>query len=428
MEIKIFMANYEMAIKSVCVVGLGYIGLPTAAIASLSGYEVLGLDVNEDIVQSINRGEIHIVEKGLQERKNGSLKAISVAEPADIFVIAVPTPFEGSDHTPDLSFIKSVSSMISPVLKRGNLIVLESTSPVGTTENLREWLSKDRPDLNFYADDYNVSDIFIAYCPERVMPGNILEELQKNDRVIGGLCDKSSDLAVSFYSQFVSGECYRTDAKTAEMSKLIENSYRDVNIAFANELAALSKDLDINVWNLINLANRHPRVNILNPGAGVGGHCIAVDPWFIISQNPDKSVLIKQARLINDNKPLSIVQDIIDLYSAKKSGVDDKNYKIGLFGLSYKPDIDDLRESPAVIIANKLMEEFPEQVYVVEPHINCKHEVLNSGLHLISQEKAFLICNLIVFLVPHSQFKNALQNMNLHTEVLDYCGMTESFL
>lgn len=419
-----------MTVKSVCVVGLGYIGLPTAAIASLSGYQVLGLDVNKDIVDSLNCGKIHIVEPGLQEVvqqsvSNGSLKAISVAEPADVFVIAVPTPFKGLEHTPDLSFIQSVASMISPVLNKGNLVILESTSPVGTTENLRGWLSKNRPDLNFSVDKDSEPDVFIAYCPERVLPGNTLKELRENDRVIGGLCEKSSDLAVSFYSQFVTGKCYRTNAKTAEMSKLVENSYRDVNIAFANELATLSKELDINVWELINLANRHPRVNILYPGAGVGGHCIAVDPWFIISQNPEKSALMKQARLINDHKPQTIIHEVMNLFLTKKGDLLDNKNKIGLFGLSYKQDIDDLRESPAVIIAKKLVEEFPDQVYVVEPHITNKHEVLNSGLHLVSQEKAFLICNLIVFLVPHSQFKEALQTVSLDAQVLDYCGLTE---
>jgi len=418
-----------MGLSKVCVIGLGYIGLPTAAVAAASGYEVVGLDVNEDIVRTINDGKIHIVEPGLDQVVQASvkakkLKATCIPEPADVFIITVPTPFKGDDHAPDLTYIKSVVEAISPILSKGNLIILESTSPVGTTEKMIEWFSANRKDLIFPELKKIDSDIFVSYCPERVLPGNILKELSENDRVIGGQSPKSADLAIDFYSKFVTGKFYKTDTRTAEMSKLVENSYRDVNIAFANELAAISDNLDINVWDLIKLANKHPRVNILNPGAGVGGHCIAVDPWFIVNQNPEIAVIIRQARLINDHKPRLIIQEVSDFCNNQKTNFN-KEIKIAIFGLSYKPDIDDFRESPSLMIANHLLDEYPDNVYVVEPNISKNHEILSSGLNLISQEIAFSSCDLMVFLTPHSQFKEDIKNRVIDTHVLDYCGITE---
>ena len=288
-----------MNFKKVCVVGLGYIGLPTAAIAADSGYKTIGVDINKDIVNVINKGKTHIVEPELNEIvfssvSSGNLKALSLPEASDVFVITVPTPLNDNDKSPDLTFIKSAADLISPVISRGNLIILESTSPVGTTKLLATWMYQKRPELNFPGITNKKTDIFISYCPERVLPGKILKELKENDRIIGGLCEDSADLAETFYKKFVTGNIHKTDTETAELSKLIENSYRDVNIAFANELDSISEDLGISSRDVINLANKHPRVNILNPGPGVGGHCIAVDPWFIISQNDQKSTLMKQ--------------------------------------------------------------------------------------------------------------------------------------
>ena len=415
--------------KRVCVVGLGYIGLPTAAVASSVGYEVVGLDVNKEVVDTINRGEIHIVEPGLEaiirdSVRSGRLKATLEAEPADIFVIAVPTPFEGKDHKPDLSFIKTAVDMISPALEDGNLVILESTSPVGTTEKLVHWISTNRPDIEISDSNDKAAGVLVAYCPERVLPGNVIRELRENDRIIGGICAEAGEAAERFYSAFVTGHCHKTNAKTAELSKLVENSYRDVNIAFANEVSAICDDQAIDVWELIELANRHPRVNVLSPGAGVGGHCIAVDPWFIISQNPDTSRLIKQARLVNDQKPFLIVEDVVNFCKTNLSH--DTPIRIALFGLSYKPDIDDLRESPAVIIAKVLAEKYPGQVFVVEPHISENHELLQDGLKLISSEEALHICDLAVLLVSHTSFKEIFVHQKTDTTIFDYCGLTKA--
>lgn len=413
-----------MSSNKTCIVGLGYIGLPTAAVIALSKQHVIGLETNSSIVNTVNKGQIHIKERGLQEAVSKAveskyLKATTIVEPADIFVIAVPTPFKNNNHEPDLSYIRSVAGMISAVLKPGDLVILESTSPVGTTELLREWLSAARGDLQFCGEGVNNADIYIAYCPERVLPGNTLYELVKNDRVIGGLCEESNKLAESFYKTFVEGECFKTNARTAEMTKLTENSFRDVNIALANELALISKNLNINVWELIDLANRHPRVNILNPGAGVGGHCIAVDPWFIVDKNPE-ALLIKQSRLINDRKPLEIVEDIKELCSNQGDIVINK---IGLFGLSYKPDIDDLRESPSLEIALNLAEIYPEKVYAIEPNLPENEDIINNTISLISYDEAFSECDLIVILVPHTEFKEIFSTYTTKAQILDYCGL-----
>src|SRR5690554_4026144 len=297
-----------MNFSTICMIGLGYIGLPTAAAFASRKIKVIGVDVNPDTVATINRGEIHIVEPDLDmvvqaAVTEGYLRATSTPEPADAFLIAVPTPFKGDSHDPDLSYIEAAADAIAPVLQKGNLVILESTSPVGATEKLAEWLAEARPDLTFPQTEGENSDIRIAHCPERVLPGHVLRELVQNDRIIGGMTPKCSEAACELYKTFVEGECVTTNARTAEMCKLTENSFRDVNIAFANELSIICDQLDISVWELIRLANRHPRVSILQPGPGVVGHCIAVDPWFIVSKARDSAKLIKTARLVNDNKP-----------------------------------------------------------------------------------------------------------------------------
>jgi UDP-N-acetyl-D-mannosaminuronic acid dehydrogenase len=418
-----------MNTEKTCIVGLGYIGLPTAAIVALSKKYVIGVDVNESVVKTVNNGDIHIVEPGLLNAvdkavSGGYLKAVVTPEPAEVFLIAVPTPFKDNDHKPDLSYIKAAAASISTVLKPGDLVILESTSPVGTTEMLRDWLASSRPDLVFPSKESDTPNIFIAYCPERVLPGNVIQELLENDRIIGGLCDESADNAACFYESFINGQCLKTNARTAEMAKLVENSYRDVNIAFANELALISKGLDINVWELIKLANRHPRVNILKPGAGVGGHCIAVDPWFIVDKSPDESLLIKQARLVNDQTPILIFENIVDVCLDRQIQKPDK-IKIGVFGLAYKPDSDDLRESPSLQITMMLSKRFPGQIYAVEPYINEMNEAINGAFTLISQNEALHFCDLIVILVPHTEFKKTFEVNKTEIDILDYCGLTE---
>jgi len=419
-----------MQLKKTCVVGLGYIGLPTAAIIASKKMQVIGLDTNEDIVNTVNQGKIHIIEPGLEDTVNkavhhGFLRATSVPEAADVFIIAVPTPFKGYNHEPNLMFVEQAVDSISSLLEKGNLIILESTSPVGTTEMIQTRLIKNRPDLHF-SKDGSQSDIFLAYCPERVLPGNVLNELINNDRVIGGICSHSSNLAASFYRVFINGDCHITNSRTAEMSKLVENSYRDVNIAFANELALLSKELEINVWELIALANKHPRVNILNPGAGVGGHCLAVDPWFIVDKSPDSALLIKQARLVNDNTPLLIAEDVINYFLISQTEMISSEANIGIFGLTYKPDIDDLRESPAMVIAQILFKKFPNNVFVVEPNISSIDHELYGNLPLLDQTEAINRCSIAVILVPHSGFKNLFNLSQSNLRILDYCGLTNS--
>jgi len=303
-----------MTFGTIAVVGLGYIGLPTAAVFASRKRRVIGIDVNTHVVETINRGEVHIVEPDLDMLVHaavteGYLRATTVAEPADAFLIAVPTPFK-ANHEPDLSYIESASKAIAPVLEAGDLVILESTSPVGATERMAAWLAEARPDLTFPQTAGEASDIRIAHCPERVLPGHVLSELVHNDRVIGGMTPRCSEVATSLYKIFVEGECVNTNARTAEMCKLTENSFRDVNIAFANELSMVCDKLDVDVWELIRLANRHPRVNILQPGPGVGGHCIAVDPWFIVSQAPEQSRLIRTAREVNDSKPAWVLAKV----------------------------------------------------------------------------------------------------------------------
>jgi UDP-N-acetyl-D-mannosaminuronic acid dehydrogenase len=405
----------------VSVVGLGYIGLPTAAVLASRGVEVVGVDIAPQTVETINQGNIHIVEPDLDiivrsAVQMGRLRATTKPEPAEAFMIAVPTPLRNSD--PDLSYIQAAAKAIAPVLERGNLVVLESTSPVGTTERLAEWLSAERPDLVFPRQGSEQVDINVAYCPERVLPGHVLHELISNDRVIGGLTPTCAARARQLYEIFVRGECLLSNSRTAEMAKLTENAFRDVNIAFANELSVICDELRINVWELIKLANRHPRVNILNPGPGVGGHCIAVDPWFIVSTTPEKARLIKTARLVNDSKPHHVVAKIKEAADQLKRPV------IACFGLSFKANIDDLRESPAVEICEQIARSQLGRVLVVEPHIRQLPAVLQSlGCELVGIGEALEDANVVVMLVDHKQFKG-ISRVELNMKaVVDTRGM-----
>ena len=400
-----------------CIVGLGYIGLPTAAVIAQSKQSVLGLDVDNKVVEIINNGDIHIVEPGLEKLvkkvvDSGYLRAINSPEESEIFVIAVPTPFKNGNNEPDLSHIKSAVKNIASVIKSGDLVILESTSPVGTTELLRDWLRSERSDLTFSDKSLNKPDIFIAYCPERVLPGNTLNELVNNDRVIGGLCSKSSDLAEKFYKSFIKGKCFKTDARTAELTKLTENSFRDLNIAFANELSLVAKNLEIDVWELIDLANMHPRVDILKPGAGVGGHCIAVDPWFIVSETPEEARLIRTAREVNDNKSDWVVNKIkIAISDFLQSNPDKKvrDVTVVCYGISFKADIDDLRESPALSIAERIAEYHAGSVLIVEPNINVIPGKLADCL--ISDVAKASHADIHVILVAHKEFVGLRQRL-----------------
>lgn len=403
-----------MPFQTISVIGLGYIGLPTAAVFASRKKQVIGVDVNQKTVETINRGQIHIVEPDLDMLVHaavteGFLRATTTPETADAFLIAVPTPFK-DDHEPDLGYIESASRAIAPVLKKGDLVILESTSPVGATEQMAAWLAEARPDLTFPQTHGEDSDIRVAHCPERVLPGHVLRELVQNDRVIGGMTAKCSEAAVALYKIFVEGECIITNARTAEMCKLTENSFRDVNIAFANELSIICNKLDINVWELIRLANRHPRVNILQPGPGVGGHCIAVDPWFIVSSTPEEAKLIRVARDVNDGKP-HWVNDKVKLAVAEflqenpeKTALD---VTIACFGLAFKPDIDDLRESPALAITQKIVAAHPGCVLAVEPNIEeLPVKLAGKKLVLKNIDQALSESDVLVLLVDHKIFKD----------------------
>lgn len=401
-----------MPFATISVIGLGYIGLPTAAVFASRKKQVIGVDVNQTTVDIINRGQIHIVEPDLDmivhaAVTEGYLRATTQPEPADAFLIAVPTPFKG-DHEPDLSYIECATKSIAPVLKKGDLVILESTSPVGATEQMAAWLAAARPDLSFPQTQGESSDIRIAHCPERVLPGHVLRELVQNDRVIGGMTPKCSELAISLYKVFVQGECIVTNARTAEMCKLTENSFRDVNIAFANELSMICDKLDIDVWELIRLANRHPRVNILQPGPGVGGHCIAVDPWFIVSKTPKQARLIRIAREVNDSKPQWVIDKVKLAVAEFLQTNPDKTARevtVACFGLAFKPDIDDLRESPAVAITQQIVATHPGQVVAVEPNIEELPAELAGKIKLASIETALAEADVLVLLVDHREFK-----------------------
>ncbi|RUO62616.1 UDP-N-acetyl-D-mannosamine dehydrogenase [Pseudidiomarina insulisalsae] len=391
---------------TVSVIGLGYIGLPTSAIFAKQGVKVIGVDVNQKTVATINKGEIHIVEPGLGDVvasavKTGLLRAVTTPEPADAFIMAVPTPFN-ADKSGDLSYIQAAAKNLAPVLKRGNLIILESTSPVGTTEQLEAWLQAERPDLTFPSSHGDEADVQLAYCPERVLPGKVMEELVMNDRVIGGLSPRASKQAADLYRIFLKGDCLRTNARTAEMAKLTENSFRDVNIAFANELSLICDKLDINVWELIRLANHHPRVNILQPGPGVGGHCIAVDPWFIVSSAPEQARLIRTAREVNDYKPQWVLEQVKAKVAALPGPAENK--VIACLGLAFKANIDDLRESPALAIAQCIASEHSGRTLVVEPNIKSLPSGFN-GAQLMELNTALEQADVILLLVDHAPFK-----------------------
>ncbi|MBV6285963.1 UDP-N-acetyl-D-mannosamine dehydrogenase [Pseudomonas aegrilactucae] len=417
-----------MTFGTIAVIGLGYIGLPTAAVFASRKIQVIGVDVNPRTVEIINRGEVHIVEPDLDMLVHaavteGFLRATSVAEPADAFLIAVPTPFN-AEHEPDLSFVESASKSIAPVLKPGDLVVLESTSPVGATEQMAAWLASARPDLSFPQDAGEASDIRIAHCPERVLPGHVIRELVHNDRVIGGMTPRCSALAASLYKMFVDAECVITDSRTAEMCKLTENSFRDVNIAFANELSIICDKVGVNVWELIRLANRHPRVDILQPGPGVGGHCIAVDPWFIVSQAPEESRLIRTAREVNDSKPRWVcgkVDVLVD--ELVQRGAKQRNeLKIACFGLAFKANIDDLRESPALAITVDIAARYPGQVLAVEPHIDAAPVALiEAGAEFVDFSTA-TTADILVFLVDHKIFDSKSLVLNGDQRLLDTRG------
>jgi len=377
--------------KKICVIGLGYIGLPTASFLGTKGYQVLGVDVNTQVVEKINRGQIHIVEPDLDilvksAVQAGNLKAATAPQAADVFIIAVPTPF-GRDKRPDMRHVDAAVRSILPVLENGNLVILESTSPAGTTDKIVAGIISEA--------GFDIENgVLIAHCPERVLPGRVLIELVGNDRIVGGINRNSTQAAAEFYRAFVNGEVFETTASTAELAKLAENSFRDVNIAYANELSLVCAELGIDVWELIRLANRHPRVNILQPGPGVGGHCIAVDPWFIVSSCPQHTPLIRTAREVNDYKPLWVIEQVV------KQAEKFKAPKIACLGLSFKADIDDLRESPAIWITQELMRRNVGELLVVEPNIKSHAE-----FNLVSVDAAVQKSDIVLVLVDHKQFK-----------------------
>ncbi|MFM0007007.1 UDP-N-acetyl-D-mannosamine dehydrogenase [Paraburkholderia dipogonis] len=419
-----------MTFDTISMIGLGYIGLPTATLFASRRKKVIGVDINQHAVDTINRGKIHIVEPELDMLVHaavteGYLRATTTPEPADAFLIAVPTPFTDG-HKPDLRFIDAAARSIAPVLRKGNLVILESTSPVGTTEKLAGWLADLRPDLTFPQRAGEEADIQIAYCPERVLPGRVVHELVSNDRVIGGMTRTAVARSIELYKVFVEGALVATDARTAEMCKLTENSFRDVNIAFANELSVICDKLDINVRELISLANRHPRVNILQPGAGVGGHCIAVDPWFIIDSLPEDARIIRMAREVNDHKPewvLEKVKAAIDETLATRSGKTVADIRVACLGLAFKPDIDDLRESPALEITEKVAG-LGCQVFVVEPNISTASGHLSRpDLELVTLKTALKHSDVVCVLVKHKPFIEAVDEIENHVKVIDVVGL-----
>ncbi|MBC8755345.1 UDP-N-acetyl-D-mannosamine dehydrogenase [Kordia sp. YSTF-M3] len=394
---------------SVVMVGLGYIGLPTAALIASKGIKVTGVDIHQHVVDTINKGEIHIVEPDLDGLvhhvvKEGYLTASTTPAEADVYLIAVPTPFKG-DHEPDISYVEAATRALLPTLKEGALVIVESTSPVGTTEKMQAVIQAERPELN--------GKIHMAYCPERVLPGNVIYELEHNDRAIGGIDAASTDRAVAFYKHFVKGELHKTNAKTAEMCKLVENSSRDVQIAFANELSMICDEAGIDVWELINLANKHPRVNILQPGTGVGGHCIAVDPWFIVSEFPKQAKIIRAAREINNYKTEWAIEKVKN--TALQFKIDNgRDAKIACMGLAFKPNIDDLRESPALLVTNTLVND-GFHVLAVEPNVNS-----HKAFEIHDMQEAVAQADIIVYLVAHNEFKD----LTVDKTVIDFCNVS----
>ena len=398
-----------MNISKVSVIGLGYIGLPTAAIISNSKIPTCGIDNNKDVVDTVNNGNIHITEPGLEKIvqesvESGFLKAYSEPISSDVYIITVPTPLK-QDNSPDVSYVEEAIKNIAPVLNKNNLIIIESTSPIGTSKKMSRILKKLRPDLGFPHEDLNEVDINIAYCPERVIPGNTLNELVSNDRVIGGITDKCANKASNFYSKIITGKCYKTSAETAELSKLAENSFRDVNIAFANELSMICDENNINPWELIEIANKHPRVNILQPGPGVGGHCIAVDPWFIVT-NSNVARLIQQAREVNLYKTEYVFKKLekeIKNITLKKE-VNEKEITVAFFGIAFKANIDDLRGSPALEIVKKTIEIFNCNILVVEPNVQELPNDIKKNSNLVSVSDAIKNCDIAISLVDHKEF------------------------
>jgi UDP-N-acetyl-D-mannosaminuronic acid dehydrogenase len=404
--------NINNSFSKVCILGLGYIGLPTAALLANRGHHVIGVDIQQSVVNTINKGNIHIVEPELDTFVKAAihskfLRATVQPTQADVFIIAVPTPF-CENNKPNLNFVFEAVQSIAPYIKPGNLVILESTSPIGTTEKIAQILIEDGIDIE---------GVHIAYCPERVLPGHVMRELIENDRIVGGLTKASTQKAVSFYQSFVSGEVIATNARTAELCKLAENSYRDTNIAFANELSMICDEANIDIWELRALANRHPRVEILQPGCGVGGHCIAVDPWFIVAEYPKHSALIRKAREVNTYKSEWVVEKIKNKALMFELQVGRKP-KIAMLGLAFKPNIDDLRESPALSIARIIDAQFPHQVLFVEPNIKTHPDFFISPL-----EKTLEIADFFVILVAHTEFRGMF-DITENEDVLDFCGIT----
>ena len=408
--------------RSLSVIGLGYVGLPTAAVFADAGLDVRGVDVNADAVMSINAGRPHIVEPNLEAMlgrvvERGKLTASTEVCATDVYAIAVPTPFKDC-KSPDLKYVEAAARMIAPHLAPGALVILESTSPVGATEQLSAWLAADRPDLTFPHQKGDLAEIQLAHCPERVLPGKVLHEVVHNDRIIGGMTRHCAARAESFYRLAVKGTCHVTDARTAELAKLTENAFRDVNIAFANELSVICHSLGIDPWELIAMANKHPRVNILNPGPGVGGHCIAVDPWFIVHSVPEQARLIRTARQINDAKPNWVVDRVAERVAERTSGA---KPIIACLGLTYKPDVDDLRESPSVDVVREMLARGLGQVLVAEPYVDTLPDCLQ-GAELADFSDALERADIVVILTGHSAFRNLRLSDLDGKRVIDSCG------
>ena len=411
-------------LRKVAVIGLGYIGLPTAALIASKGIPVHGVDVNERVVDTISSGAIHIAEpdlEGLVQKvvSCGTLRASTKVEPADVFIIAVPTPIDEAKR-PELGSVMAAVESITPVLAPGNLVILESTSPVGTTERIAKEIARQRPDLSVggVAGKSSQESVGVAYCPERVLPGRILHELLSNDRCIGGVTQQCARRAQRFYKTFVRGTCIATTARVAEMVKLTENAFRDLNIAFANELSLICDSLGANVWEVIDLANRHPRVNVLRPGPGVGGHCIAVDPWFIVDSAPDLARVIKTSREVNDLKAGHVLEQSIAL-------IEEHPYaKVACLGLAFKANVDDLRESPALEIAEKLAERYGERIKIIEPYIKrLPSKIAKYGVSLTDVDEAIRTCEVAIILVDHDQFKMIPLAERRHLAVIDTRGI-----
>jgi len=410
----------------VSVIGLGYIGLPTAVLIAKSGVDVLGVDNNEAIIKCLNKGSLHIFEPGLDKLlknalNNGKFSAVSQPKQSNVFIITVPTPINNKNQ-PDISYILNAVHSISSVIKKDDLIILESTSPVGTTEKVSSLLQKLRKDLILPSTDQKNNDVNIAYCPERVIPGNTLHELVHNDRVLGGITDQCSKQAEEFYKLFIKGNCFRTDSRTAELSKLIENSYRDVNISFANEVSMIADEMGINAWELINISNRHPRVNILNPGPGVGGHCIPVDPWFIVASSK-RADLIKTAREVNLRKTQFVKKQILkEIKEIRSKKSKKRNITITFLGLTFKPDIDDLRDSPALEIVSHIVNESNLSILIVEPNIKLLPLSISEKSKLQNLDSAIKKSDIIVNLVAHKEFRKINKSLLKNKSIMDFQG------